>query len=401
MPPRPRSPKARAGVTRRPRVAGLTPVPQRPDPGPDGERSRVRPAEPARPGTFTDDPLAQPDDVVAEPAKLDHAPAEPERPAEEPDPEPPAVDLAEPNVPDAPEDRDGPVDPEPVEAEPVDPIEPAESVPPPVAASVPVVTAAPARPSPAGRPTPDPEPAEPATEAIPTIDTAVLDTAVLDLRALRTEPAGATEGMTGAWPEPASDADDAEQPDAEAGEEQAPAKTRRASRTGLPKPVPYLAAAFVLFIAAAVTFGVLDARLHSTPTATNTALVDVAGTAEAAGQLSDAIETVYSFDYTRLDENERAARDVITPEFAAEFDRLFADVRQRAPGQQAVVSATVTLSAVKELTGDHAVLVAFVDQQATRAAPDAQSRQLAAAGRLTVTGERVDGHWKIASVVPG
>ena len=36
------------------------------------------------------------------------------------------------------------------------------------------------------------------------------------------------------------------------------------------------------------------------------------------------------------------------------------------------MSATVTISAVKEITGDRAVLVAFIDQQATRAAPDAQ-----------------------------
>jgi Mce-associated membrane protein len=218
------------------------------------------------------------------------------------------------------------------------------------------------------------------TDAIPIIDPTVLDTAELDLRALRAEPS-----RQGADPEP---------------EPAEPVASRRAASTRLLKPVPYLAGAFVLLIVAAVTFGVLDARLHSTPTASNTALVDVAGTSAAAGQLSDALETVYSFDFARLDENERAAREVITPGFAAEFDRLFAEVRQRAPEQQAVVSATVTLSAVKELTGDHAVLVAFVDQQATRAAPDAESRQLAAAGRLTVTGERVDGRWKIASVVP-
>jgi Mce-associated membrane protein len=65
-----------------------------------------------------------------------------------------------------------------------------------------------------------------------------------------------------------------------------------------------------------------------------------------------------------------------------------------------VVSATVTHAAVKEITGDRAVVGVFVDQQATRAAPDAQSQQLAAAGRLTVTGERVDGRWKIAAVTP-
>jgi Mce-associated membrane protein len=166
------------------------------------------------------------------------------------------------------------------------------------------------------------------------------------------------------------------------------------------RAVPLLAAALVVLAAVAVVTGIQDARLRGSPAAANTALVDVGATAEVAGQLSDAIETIYSFDFARLDENENAARDVITPEFAAEFDRLFGEVRARAPQQQAVVSATVTLSAVKEITGDRAVLVAFVDQQATRAAPDAESQQLAAAGRLTVTGERVDGRWKIAAVTP-
>ncbi|TQM15444.1 hypothetical protein [Pseudonocardia kunmingensis] len=164
--------------------------------------------------------------------------------------------------------------------------------------------------------------------------------------------------------------------------------------------VPLLVAALVVLAAAGAVFGVLDARLRGTPAATNLALVDVGATAEASGQLGDAIETVYSFDFARLDENENAARAVITPEFAAEFDRLFAEVRTRAPEQQAVVSATVTMSAVKELSADRAVMVAFVDQQATRAAPDAESQQLAAAGRLTVTGEKVDGRWKIAAVTP-
>ncbi|MHA6617593.1 hypothetical protein [Pseudonocardia sp. DLS-67] len=183
---------------------------------------------------------------------------------------------------------------------------------------------------------------------------------------------------------------------------EAPAEGRGARLAALlrRRAVPLLAVAAVLLAAVAVFAGVQDAQLRGTPAAQNTALVDVGTTAEAAGQLSDAIETVYSFDFARLDENENAARNVITPAFAAEFDRLFGEVRARAPQQQAVVSATVTHTAVKEITGDRAVLVAFVDQQATRAAPDAQSQQLAAAGRLTVTGERVDGRWKIAAVTP-
>ncbi len=107
-------------------------------------------------------------------------------------------------------------------------------------------------------------------------------------------------------------------------------------------------------------------RCVSTPSAANTALVDVGATAEAAGQLSDAVETVYSFDFARLDENERAAREVITPAFATEFEQLFARSGSWHRRMQAVV------------TGDrHAVGRAadrrrprrglvFVDQQATR-----------------------------------
>ncbi|WP_433289845.1 hypothetical protein ACQPZQ_40905 [Pseudonocardia sp. CA-142604] len=163
--------------------------------------------------------------------------------------------------------------------------------------------------------------------------------------------------------------------------------------------VPLLAAALVVLTGLAVFFGIEDAHLRHTPAAANSALVDVGTTAEVSGQLTDALQTIYSYDFARLDENERAARAVITPEFADQFNRLFAQVRDLAPQQQAVVSATVTLSAVKEITGDRAVLVAFMDQQATRAAADdGQPTQLAAAGRLTVTGQKIDGRWKIAGV---
>jgi Mce-associated membrane protein len=45
------------------------------------------------------------------------------------------------------------------------------------------------------------------------------------------------------------------------------------------------------------------------------------------------------------------------------------------------------------------VVVAFMDQRATRAAAgDDKATQLAAAGRLTLTGEKIDGRWKIDAV---
>jgi Mce-associated membrane protein len=159
-----------------------------------------------------------------------------------------------------------------------------------------------------------------------------------------------------------------------------------------------LAAVTLVLALVAVAAGVSWYQMRHTPAAQNSALTDVAATAQVSQQLGDAVKTVYSYDFNRLDENERAARDVITPEFAAQFDQLFGQVRQLAPQQQAVVTATIAQSAVREIAGDRAVVLVFLDQQATRAASGDQPQQLAAAGRLTVTGQLVDGRWRIAAV---
>ncbi|HEV7471669.1 MAG TPA: hypothetical protein VGO23_18075 [Pseudonocardia sp.] len=159
-----------------------------------------------------------------------------------------------------------------------------------------------------------------------------------------------------------------------------------------------LAAVTLVLALVAVAAGVTWYQMRNTAAAQNSALTDVAATAQVSQQLGDAVKVVYSYDFNRLDENESAARDVITPEFAAQFDQLFGQVRQLAPQQQAVVTATIAQSAVREIAGDRAVVLVFLDQQATRAASGDQPQQLAAAGRLTVTGQLVDGRWRIAAV---
>ncbi len=180
-----------------------------------------------------------------------------------------------------------------------------------------------------------------------------------------------------------------------------PADARPAARRPRgPVPIPALAAALALLVGLAVFFGVENAALRGTASAQNTALVDIGTTAQVSQQATDALKTIYSFDYTRLDQNEGAARAVITPDFAAQFDRLFQQVRQLAPQQQAVVTATVNVSGVESINGDTATLLVFLDQQATRAQAGDAPQQLAAAGRLTVTARLVDGAWKIADVQP-
>ncbi|GAA3245956.1 hypothetical protein GCM10017691_53500 [Pseudonocardia petroleophila] len=215
--------------------------------------------------------------------------------------------------------------------------------------------------------------AEPATGADPTADRA-------------TAPRGRRRSRRSAEPESESES-------AESAEPAGPG--RGAALLARLRTVPVLAALLVVLVALSVFFGIATAALRGSPSAANTALTDLTATSEVSTQLGDALELLYSYDFARLDENERAARDVITEGFTPEFDRLFAQVRELAPQQQAVVSAVVTVSAVQSIEGDTAVLVAFMDQQATTAA---SAEQVAAAGRLTVTGERVDGRWRIASV---
>ena len=223
---------------------------------------------------------------------------------------------------------------------------------------------------------PQASPAEPPAPApAPHPDARVAQASLSDARATQASPADVEEPRAG-W--------------AEGLRRRLPAPPRTRRGTLL------LAGATVVLLALAVLAGVSWWTLRSSPAAQNTALVDVAATSQVSRQLGDAVKTVYSYDFARLDENEAAAREVITPAFAQQFDQLFGEVRSLAPQQQAVVTATISQSAVESITGDRAVLVVFLDQQATRAAGDQQ--QVAAAGRLTVTGELVDGTWKIAAV---
>jgi Mce-associated membrane protein len=179
-----------------------------------------------------------------------------------------------------------------------------------------------------------------------------------------------------------------------AGEEVAQPAGR--SRWLIPVRVALVAVLLIALVLAAWWRGETNALLGSAATS-NRALLDVGTTAQVSAQVQDAVERVFSYDYARLDDNERAAAAVITGPFSLDYHRQFVRVRELAPGQQAVVVATVPALAVKVLDGDRAIVVAFIDQQANRGG---QPQPLLAAGRLRVTAQRVTGSWKIAGVQP-
>ncbi|WP_186817161.1 hypothetical protein, partial [Pseudonocardia sulfidoxydans] len=220
----------------------------------------------------------------------------------------------------------------------------------------------------------------------------------------RSRPRGVAAVVPARTQRPADEEPDAELVDPE---KAAPDTTDEPATTSLLDRLPVattrkatalVAAVAVVLLGAAAFLGVSWWRTAHSVAAGNTALVDVATTAQVSQQLGDAVKKIYSFDYTRLDQNEKTARDVITPDFQADYDTLFEQVRTLGTQQQAVVTATISQIAVREIHGDTAVAVVFVDQQATKAASTDGRTQAASAGRLTVTGKRVDGVWKVADV---
>lgn len=154
-----------------------------------------------------------------------------------------------------------------------------------------------------------------------------------------------------------------------------------------------LVAAVVMAVGLGAWFRGETNQLTGSPAATNKALVDKDATAQVSAQIRDAAQRVYSYDFARLADNERAAGEVVTGPFVDSFHQQFAKIRQLAPPQQAVVVATVPAIAVKTLDGDRAIVLVFVDQEARQAGKD---KPLLATSRLSITAQRVDGRWKIA-----
>ncbi|GAB3735602.1 membrane protein [Amycolatopsis oliviviridis] len=138
----------------------------------------------------------------------------------------------------------------------------------------------------------------------------------------------------------------------------------------------------------------IEARDATSVLAHNTALTDVATTAEVSDQVGKALGTVFSYRYDDPAKSERAAKEVLTGPALGQYDQLFAQVRGLAAEQKLVVTSTPVVSGVKVLDGDRASLLVFLDQTGVRG--DGQSSTGAA--QLSVSAERSDGRWRITAL---
>ncbi|WP_284743715.1 hypothetical protein [Amycolatopsis sp. RTGN1] len=164
-----------------------------------------------------------------------------------------------------------------------------------------------------------------------------------------------------------------------------------------PLLLPLLVVVSVLLAAAGVVFTLAARSAADDPAAANHALTDVGATADVTSAVTLALNRIFSYSYDKTEVTEQAARDVLRGDALTTYDRLFAQVKEKAPAQKLVLTTRVTSSAVQDLREGHARLLVFLDQAATRADNNSSS---SAAAQLSVTAEREGNAWKITGLTP-
>ncbi|EOD66517.1 hypothetical protein [Amycolatopsis vancoresmycina] len=233
---------------------------------------------------------------------------------------------------------------------------------------------------------------EPAAETGSAATTAESEAAAEATRAAASEPAAESEAA-----EPEAVESEAEQAEANRAEaeatETAPAEPRPAWRR-----LPALLLAAALVLAGAGVWFTLEARsTAATPAAANLALTDVGATADVTSAVTLAVNRIFSYSYDRTDVTEKAAAAVLRGPAKDSYDKLFAEVRRKAPEQKLVLTSRVSAIAVQELKNGHARLLVFLDQSAVRADNNATDT---AAAQLSVTAEHSSGGWVITELEP-
>ncbi|MFE7979991.1 hypothetical protein [Streptomyces shenzhenensis] len=148
--------------------------------------------------------------------------------------------------------------------------------------------------------------------------------------------------------------------------------------------------------------------LRDDPASSNTALTDPARTSEIKGQTAKAVAALFSYDHADPAAFEKATKDLLTGKAVAQHEALLADVRARADQQKAVITTTVTDSAVERIDGDRARVLVYADQSSVstagdNSAADAADKQAADGGTyagamLAVDVVRRDGRWLVSGI---
>ncbi|WP_052120222.1 hypothetical protein [Amycolatopsis sp. MJM2582] len=256
----------------------------------------------------------------------------------------------------------------------------------PVAKPAPVRRPSP-RPVPVAEPEPEPEVVESAESVESAEDTEVAEEPEAPEEEVVAKPTPRAKARAVAEEKP----DDLEEAEAEVDE-----SSRDEKKPGSKQLI--LAGALVvvglLLAATAVLFKIQADDVSSSTN--NTALLDVAKTAQVKDQVAKATEALFSYDYNNIAKTETAAADLlVNDDVRAKYNLLMGEVKRLAPQQKMVVTCKVTRSAVIRLEGDRADVMVFVDQSSTRADTN---KTTAGSAQLHLNAELQGDKWKITAM---
>jgi Mce-associated membrane protein len=122
------------------------------------------------------------------------------------------------------------------------------------------------------------------------------------------------------------------------------------------------------------------------------ALVDAATTSAVNGQVREAVEKSFSYNFADVESTEKAAKELLTGKALCQYNAVFGPVKEVAPQQKLVVTVRVVSSAVSSLKDDHATVLVFADQVTTRTTDNQSGGGTA---MLRVSAVDTGGRWKI------
>lgn len=166
----------------------------------------------------------------------------------------------------------------------------------------------------------------------------------------------------------------------------------------LPVAVTLLALLTVALGAFATVAAGRAGALRDTVAGHNTALTDTARTSEVKGQVAEAVNAVFSYNYADTARTDAAAERLLTGKAVQQYASMLAQVRAQAPAQKLVLTTTVTDAGVVTIDGDRARVLVFADQRNTSTAATAGAGSTYAAAMFAVDAVRQKGTWRIASI---
>jgi Mce-associated membrane protein len=159
--------------------------------------------------------------------------------------------------------------------------------------------------------------------------------------------------------------------------------------------VPVVLAVVAAVLVVIATVMLLHPRSKSAPD--NQAVIDQTRTTQVIGQVSTALNQVFSYSYSDPAPNADAATKWLTGDAVAQYRTLFKQLQQAAPGQKLTLVTKVVTAGVSALVGDQAQLLVFLDQKSTRASDGTSS---VAAAQVLIGAEQQDGNWRITELKP-